>query len=204
MNASRKDEGGRKMNHKTLFLVEVAVFSSLALLLDLVSGFIFSRIWPQGGSVSIAMVPIFLMAYRWGIKGGLSTGFLLGLLQVVSGTAWIGHPVQGFIDYFLAFTVVGISGVYMNQVISYYKNGNKKMGLFYGIAGMFTGSFLRYICHVISGIFFFGSSAPAGTPVVTFSLIYNGTYMLASFILSGVVVAMLYSSASNVLLKKAY
>jgi len=116
MNASHKDEGGRKMNHKTLFLVEVAVFSSLALLLDLVSGFIFSRIWPQGGSVSIAMVPIFLMAYRWGIKGGLSTGFLLGLLQVVSGTAWIAHPIQGFIDYFLAFTVVGISGVFMTRV----------------------------------------------------------------------------------------
>lgn len=47
------------MKNKTLFMTEVAIFASLALLLDMVSGFIFSRIWPQGGSISIAMVPIF-------------------------------------------------------------------------------------------------------------------------------------------------
>ncbi|WP_338368251.1 energy-coupled thiamine transporter ThiT, partial [Enterococcus faecium] len=89
---------------RTLFLVEAAAFTALAYLLDLVSAFIFSRIWPQGGSVSIAMVPIFLMAFRWGLKGGLTTGFLLGLLQLVIGMPQLYHPVQGIIDYLVAFT----------------------------------------------------------------------------------------------------
>ncbi|PLT33932.1 energy-coupled thiamine transporter ThiT [Bacillus sp. V5-8f] len=189
------------MNKKTLFVVEVAIFAALAFLLDLVSNFIFSRIWPQGGSVSIAMVPVFLMAYRWGIKGGLATGFLLGLLQVVSGTAWIGHPVQGFIDYFLAFTVVGFAGLFAKRVIESYSEGNKGKGAVYGILGMFVGSFLRFICHYASGIVFFASSAPKGQHVAIFSLLYNGTYMLASFVLSSVVVILLYSAASRVLIK---
>ncbi|MGE7183431.1 energy-coupled thiamine transporter ThiT [Peribacillus sp. NPDC006672] len=192
------------MKNKTLFMTEVAIFASLALLLDLVSGFIFSRIWPQGGSISIAMVPIFLMAYRWGIKGGMLTGLLLGLLQIVSGTAWISTPIQGFIDYYLAFTVVGISGVFMNKFVNSYKEEKRSKAKWFGICGMFLGSFLRFLCHFVSGIVFFGSAAPKGQPVAIYSFIYNGTYMLISFILSALVVMMLYSAASSVLLKKAY
>jgi thiamine transporter len=191
-----------KMKNNTLFLVEVAVFSALALLLDLVSGFIFSRIWPQGGSVSIAMVPVFLMAFRWGIKGGVATGFLLGLLQVVSGQAWIGHPVQGFIDYFLAFSVVGLSGLFVHSIQQNVKAGEKKKAIWIGTGAMFIGSLLRFLCHFVSGIVFFGSGAPEGQPVAVFSLIYNGTYMLPSFILSAIVVSLLYTSAANVLVRK--
>lgn len=192
------------MKHKTLFMTEVAIFSALALLLDLVSGFVFSRIWPQGGSISIAMVPIFLMGYRWGIKGGMLTGFLLGLLQIVSGTAWIMTPLQGFIDYYLAFTVVGISGVFMSKFVNNFKDENRTKAKLYGIGGMFLGSFLRFLCHFTSGFVFLGSFAPKGQSVVLYSFIYNGTYMLFSFVLSAIVVMMLYSAASSVLLKKAY
>lgn len=192
------------MKHKTLFMTEVAIFSALALLLDLVSGFVFSRIWPQGGSISIAMVPIFLMGYRWGIKGGMLTGFLLGLLQIVSGTAWIMTPLQGFIDYYLAFTVVGISGVFMNKFVNNFKDENRKKAKLYGIGGMLLGSFLRFLCHFTSGFVFLGSFAPKGQSVVLYSFVYNGTYMLFSFALSAIVVMMLYSAASSVLLKKAY
>ncbi|RFU64322.1 energy-coupled thiamine transporter ThiT [Bacillus sp. V59.32b] len=192
------------MNKRTLFLVEVAIFAALALLLDLVSGLIFQRIWPQGGSVSITMVPVFLMAFRWGIKGGLLTGFLLGVLQVVIGFSSILHPVQGFIDYFIAFSVVGFAGVFAKQVTEGFKGENKRKGIAYGILGIFIGSLLRFLCHYTTGIVFFGSYAPEGQPVALYSLIYNGTYMLASFILSAIVVVLLYSTASGVLTKNAY
>ena len=66
-----------KKRSNTLFLVEVAVFSALAYLLDLVSGLLSLKIWPQGGSISIAMIPIFIMAFRWGIKGGYYLDFYL-------------------------------------------------------------------------------------------------------------------------------
>ena len=191
------------MKHKTLFMTEVAIFSALALLLDIVSGFVFARIWPQGGSISIAMVPIFLMAYRWGIKGGMATGLLLGLLQIATGLAFLATPLQGFIEYFLAFTAVGVSGLFMNKFVNNRKEGKRLRGDIYAVCGMFVGSFLRFLCHFTAGIVFFGEYAPDGQPVVLYSLIYNGTYMLFSFIFSAIVVMVLYSAASNVLLKKA-
>ncbi|WP_019240345.1 MULTISPECIES: energy-coupled thiamine transporter ThiT [Bacillus] len=190
------------MNKKTLFLVEIAVFAALALLLDMVSNFVFSRIWPQGGSVSIAMVPVFLMAFRWGLKGGLLTGFLLGLLQVALGMTYIIHPLQGFIDYFLAFTVVGLAGIFAKGVTEGFANGHRGKAITNIILGVFVGSFLRFLCHFATGIIYFSSSDLKGFSIATFSAVYNGTYMLPSFILCSVVVVTLYTTASRVLVKK--
>ncbi|WP_312472369.1 energy-coupled thiamine transporter ThiT [Neobacillus sp.] len=185
------------MNRKksnTLFITEVAVFTALAYLLDLLSGFLMTKFWPQGGSISIAMVPIFLMAYRWGIKGGLLTGFLLGLLQFILGFAQIYTIVQGIIDYFIAFSVVGLAGIFAGQIQKSLAEGKKGKWMIYAIFGAFFGSLLRYLCHVVSGIVFFGNYAPKGQPVTIYSLIYNGTYMLPSFVISAIVIILVISS----------
>ncbi len=182
-------------NSNTLFLVEVAIFTALAYILDLVSAFVFSRIWPQGGSISIAMVPIFLMAFRWGIKGGVLTGFLLGLLQFILGFSQIYTLLQGFIDYFLAFSSVGFAGVFavkVKEALSIQKKGRWMM---YATLGAFWGSFIRFVMHFFSGIAFFGSYAPKGQPVALYSLIYNGTYMLPSFVLSTIIVIFVINAA---------
>ncbi|WP_110928957.1 energy-coupled thiamine transporter ThiT [Bacillus massiliglaciei] len=191
------------MNQKTLFMVEIAVFAALALLLDLVSGFIFSRIWPQGGSVSIAMVPVFLMAFRWGIKGGVLTGVLLGAFQILFGAVPF-HLASWIIDYVLAFGVVGLSGVFMNKIAYYSKKGMMSKVNAYVVSGVFIGSFLRFLCHFASGVLLFGMYAPKGQPATVYSFIYNGTYMLPSAILSAVVLILIYAAAPKVLLKKAY
>ncbi|MBT2684770.1 energy-coupled thiamine transporter ThiT [Bacillus sp. ISL-37] len=182
---------------QTLFLVEIAVFSALAYLLDLFSGFLFSRIWPQGGSVSIAMVPVFLMAFRWGVKGGAITGLLLGLLQFILGFSQIYHPVQGFIDYLVAFTVLGIAGIFARQIKDSIQNSDKKKWIGFIIAGTFIGSLLRFIAHFFSGWIFFGVWAPEGQPAWLYSIIYNGTYMLPSMILSAIIVILVISYAPS-------
>jgi len=185
------------MNQKrsnTLFIAEVAIFTALAYLLDFAAGILSLKIWPQGGSISIAMVPIFLMAYRWGLKGGLLTGFLLGLLQFILGFAQIYTILQGIIDYFIAFTVVGLAGVFaplVNHAITERKKGK---WMTYVIMGAFLGSLLRYLCHVVSGIVFFGEYAPKGQPVAIYSLLYNGTYMLPSFIFSAIIIVIVISA----------
>jgi len=71
------------MKSRTLFIVEIAIFAALGFIFDLISNALSISLWPQGGSVSIAMVPVFLMAYRWGVKGGVITGLLLGMLQIL-------------------------------------------------------------------------------------------------------------------------
>ncbi|MEH7308515.1 energy-coupled thiamine transporter ThiT [Neobacillus drentensis] len=185
------------MNQKrsnTLFIAEVAVFAALAFLLDFVAGILSLKVWPQGGSVSIAMVPIFLMAYRWGIKGGLLTGFILGLLQVVLGFAQVYTFLQGFIDYFLAFTIVGLAGIFANQVKKSISNHEKGKWMTFVIIGALFGSALRYLCHVVSGILFFGEYAPKGQPVAVYSLLYNGTFMLPSFIISAIIIIIVMSA----------
>lgn len=186
---------------QTLFLVEIAVFSALAYLLDLFSGFLFSRIWPQGGSVSIAMVPVFLMAFRWGIKGGAITGLLLGLLQFILGFSQIYHPVQGFIDYLVAFTVLGIAGVFASQIKLSIQNGEKKKWIALIVAGTFIGSLLRFIAHFFSGWIFFGVWAPEGQPAWLYSIIYNGTYMIPSMILSAIIIILVIGYAPSRMVK---
>lgn len=185
------------MNHKrsnTLFIAEVAVFSALAYLLDFAAGLLSLKIWPQGGSVSIAMVSIFLMAFRWGIKGGLLTGFLLGLLQFILGFSQIYTLLQGIIDYFIAFSVVGLAGIFANLVKDSLKKQEKGKWVTYVLMGTFLGSALRYLCHVLSGIVFFGEYAPKGQPVAIYSIIYNGTYMLPSFIVSAFIIIIVISA----------
>lgn len=185
------------MNQKgssTRFIAEVAVFSALAYLLDLAASILSLKIWPQGGSISIAMVPVFIMAYRWGIKGGLLTGFLLGLLQFILGFAQIYTIIQGIIDYFIAFTVLGFAGIFARQVKNALEEGNKGSWMVYSVIGTFLGSLLRYICHVYSGIAFFGEYAPKGQPVAVYSLIYNGTYMLPNFIISAIIVVLVLAA----------
>lgn len=185
------------MNQKrsnTLFIAEVAVFSALAYLLDFAAGLLSLKIWPQGGSISIAMVPIFLMAFRWGIKGGLLTGFLLGLLQFILGFSQIYTLVQGIIDYFIAFSVVGLAGIFANLVKDSLKKQEKGKWVTYVLMGAFLGSALRYLCHVLSGIVFFGEYAPKGQPVAIYSILYNGTYMLPSFIVSAFIMIIVISA----------
>src|SRR5699024_11747938 len=51
-------------------------------------------IWAQGGSISLVMIPIFLLSFRWGLKGGLVGGALLGILKLILGRPYILVPLQ--------------------------------------------------------------------------------------------------------------
>jgi thiamine transporter len=188
-------------SRRILFLIEVAIFTALALLLDILP-FLSFKIWAQGGSVSFAMIPIFIVAFRWGLKGGLLSGFLLGLLQVATGTAYILHPVQGILDYALAFTVIGVAGVFAKTVQQSVKNGETKTYLTYITLGVLLGSALRFLAHFTAGMVFFGS-AVEGQPAWLYSLIYNASYMLPSFVLCTVLVFFLFHKQPRTLINAA-
>lgn len=91
---------------RLLMLVEIAIFAAIGLVLDQVS----FKVWAQGGSVSLVMVPIMLIAIRWGLVAGLTTGLLVGVMQTMFG-AYIVHWLQGLLDYGVAFTVVGLAAL---------------------------------------------------------------------------------------------
>ncbi|AZV50393.1 energy-coupled thiamine transporter ThiT [Bacillus halotolerans] len=178
-------------------LIEIAIMTAAAVILDIVSG-MFLRM-PQGGSVSIMMIPIFLISFRWGVKAGLTTGLLTGLVQIAIGNLFLQHPVQLLLDYMAAFAAVGISGFFASAVRKSALSKAKGKLIVSIICAVFIGSFLRYAAHVISGAVFFGSFAPKGTPVWLYSLTYNATYMIPSFIICAIALCLLFMTAPRLL-----
>lgn len=177
-------------NQRVLFLVEMAIFSALAILLDIIP-FLSFKLWAQGGSVSFAMVPVFIMAFRWGVKGGMTTGLLFGIYQILTG-AYIITPLQTVLDYLVAFSVIGLAGVVAKPLWKAISSNQKGSLIFWVTVGCFIGSLLRFFGHFIAGIIFYGEFAPEGQPVWLYSLIYNGGYMLPAFVLSAMIVALLF------------
>lgn len=177
---------------RTLFIIEVAIFTGLALALDILPFFKF-KIWPAGGSVSLAMIPVFIVAFRWGLKGGLLSGFLWGILQIAVGDAYILNFYQGLIEYGLAFTGLGFAGLFAKPVQQAVKNKRVVETFIYLTLGIFIGGMMRFLGHFSAGWFFFGDAAPEGQSPALYSFIYNSTYMFPSMIIClGVLFALFY------------
>ncbi|MDD7494942.1 MAG: energy-coupled thiamine transporter ThiT [Eubacteriales bacterium] len=149
------EKKGNKLTTRTL--VQGALCIALAFALSYIK--LFSM--PMGGSITLfSMLPIFVFAWMYGPAAGLLAGFAYSLLQVVQG-AYVVHPVQFVLDYFLSFTVLGLAGFFP-----------KSLALGAGVGG-----FCRMLCGVLSGaIFFADSAAEAGyANAWAYSFMYNFT-----------------------------
>ena len=113
------------MNKNLVMMIEAAFLAVFALILDLLPSI---RLTPAV-SISIAMVPIFIMAIRWGIKGGLLSGFLWGLLQVVTGDIYFLTISQFLIEYFIAFAFVGFAGLFYKTIQTALQDGKKSKAI---------------------------------------------------------------------------
>ncbi|MBD7946221.1 MULTISPECIES: energy-coupled thiamine transporter ThiT [Psychrobacillus] len=187
-------------NQRVVLLVEIAIFAALGYILDLIG---FGM--PQGGSVTFVLVPIILIAFRRGIVAGVVTGFLIGLLQVVTGRFYPAPlsfeivVIQVGIDYFIAFMVAGLAGLLRPAYMKAFENQNKKKMAIAIVIGALIASFLRYLAHVLSGILFFGEFAE-GENVILYSLIYNSTYMIPVFLFAAFICAILFVKAPRLLM----
>jgi thiamine transporter len=161
------------MRDKNLrIMVEVSLLVAASVLLSFLKLFQM----PQGGSVSLEMLPIFILSIRHGGKIGMVGGALLGVVKLLV-SPYIIHPVQLLLDYPVPFMVLGVAG----------------FGLFrnHRILGVSVGALLRYLTHVIAGAVFFAQYAPEGTPALAYSFGYNASYMIPETILVAIVVLLL-------------
>lgn len=147
-------------------LCEGAIMVALAQVL----GYLKLGHMPNGGSISLIMIPIFLYCIRWGLGPGLVASFALGCLQFLldGGFALDWRSILG--DYVLAYGVIGFAGLFHG----------KKGGLFSGIA---LGSFLRFLVAWYVGATLWGEYMPdrflgmdMSNPWI-YSAIYNGIYI---------------------------
>ncbi len=181
------------MNKRISFIVEVALFSALAFVLDLFS----FRAWGQGGSISLQMLPIFIISYRWGLAGGLTSGLVFGLIQMLYG--YIINPIQGILDYPLAFTLVGLSGIFSMTIYKSIDADNKVRSNSLIAVSTLIGASGRFISHVLSAIIYFASGAPVGQAVWAYAVIYNGSFMVPSYILTIIVLFIMANRYSDII-----
>ena len=162
---------------KTRILTECALGVALAVLCS------FIKVWemPQGGSVALTMVPLFIISYRRGAGAGILCGSVYGIISLLfAGVVY--HPMSILLDYVLAFGAIGISGFFKKDLPGIV------LGTTAGVAG-------RFISSLISGAVLFGSYAPEGQNPWMYSLIYQATYLVPELIICLVVlVFMCYKS----------
>lgn len=175
-----------KHNKEVRVIAEIAILVSVAVILEIVFEIIFAPVFINGGSISPAMLPIFVIGYRHGLKPGLFSGLIMAvILLLFKGIAYIGAiPETSYLgpmwlkalmmillDYIIPFTLLGIVGIF--------KDGLKKPKIF--ITGMVLASLIRYLSHSLSGIIVW--TAEDSSAIWIYSLLtYNLTYMVGSLI----------------------
>ena len=187
----------------TKILVEAALMVAVSAVLSIWPKF---KFLPYGGSITVcSMLPIILLSYRRGLKWGFLGAFAFALIQTITGFTSSGMGPLAFVfellfDYLLAFTVIGIGGIFRGKL----KSDKKEL-----VCGTILALLLRYACQFVSGYYvwgeyaewFFGEAGNFGefilsrmsgaTLSIFYSLIYNGSYMIPEIIVTSIVAALI-------------
>jgi thiamine transporter len=154
-------------------MIECALMIALATVLSYIP--LFSMPW--GGSITLcSMAPLVIISLRHGVKWGVGTGLVHGLLQMMLGfqnvlyCQTIGAMILCvLLDYVVAYGVMGLACLFTRPF------PNKSAG--YTVGVIVTG-LLRLLCSFLSGILIWQDYAPEGMPVALYSIQYNAGYML--------------------------
>ena len=198
---------------KTKRLTESAMLIALAVVLEFVGRMVIPPM-PFGGQLTlVSMLPTVLISYRYGVKWGLTAGFAYSLVQMAlgadtvtaafqpgyfgDGTMVVNALIMCGLDYILAYTLLGLGGLFRNKV----ENGGIALML-----GSIVALMGRYLAHIFSGYILFSGWAEWfftqegfyswGAKLVeslspnmlgwVYSIVYNGMFMVPEIILTAV------------------
>lgn len=179
--------------------IKTLAFCAIALALSIVLSFIKIIQLPLGGAVTLlSMLPILCVSCKFGIKWGLLTGFCYSWFQILQGGVFAWGLTPGmliaslFLDYIIAFTVLGLSGIFKDK----FKYGS--------IVGIAFACILRFVSHFLSGVILwanFDEFVAFGTEWINhpilYSICYNGAYMLPETIFTIIAAIILYNIPST-------
>lgn len=174
-------------NNRTKMLVEGALMVAMAYVLDLAAGYIPFLNLPNGGAISLKIVPIVFFAVRYGCGWGALAGFVFGTADYLLGFPEAIDWTTIICDYFLSFTLLGFGAGLMKKV---------KLG---GVWGSILGGFLMFLSSYLVGVFVWGKWMPdeffgmTMTSPWFYSLLYNGSWAGGCIVLSVVVFAIFYT-----------
>lgn len=153
-------------NKRVMISCEIAIMAAFAYVL----GFLKFYEMPNGGSISLSMLPIILIAVRRGALSGVITGLIFALLHCLTDAYGI---VYFPLDYAIPFGILGLAGLKIFR-----KNDTT---IFLGLIIVFA---LRYFSHVISGVVYWDVDFNG-------SITYNAPYVIGSALLTTSVFAIL-------------
>lgn len=189
-----------KNKEKLIALCEVGIFAAIAFVLDLLASLYSGYLFPNGGSLSFAMIPIIILSFRRGPVLGFICGLIVGLLDLVDGfysitDTWYEFILQMGLDYFIGVAVCGLAGLFKPLC-------NKIKPIFVISIATFSVGLVKFLCHFASGVFFWPlEGAPIGDTII-YSLVYNGGYMLPTIIISTALMALLSIKQDRIFLLK--
>lgn len=125
---------------------------------------------PNGGSISLAMVPLAAFALLNDVRTVFITTFCAGLAHAAFGGTIV-HPVQLFLDYSAFYVVL--------TVLSFISKPSKlKITTYMTIIGS-----IQLLITSFSGVIFFGSNMSIGA-AWSYSLIYNASTIIPETIIT--------------------
>lgn len=145
----------KKIKIDTSMLARIGIAIAIACVLQILRIYHF----PMGGSITLGgMIPLLIISFIYGPEVGMLTGFVYGLLNLFLDP-YILHPVQVLLDYPLPSIAIGLAGYFKDKPL----------------LGTFIAFLVKFICHFISGVVFFGQyGADYGMNSYVYSLAVNG------------------------------
>lgn len=178
---------------KLVVWIEAGIFASLAFVIALL---------PKGiGPIKaeLGMIPIVILSYRRGLKTGVLSGFLWGIIKVATGKFTMLSVLQVLVEYIFAYAVAGLSGVGWKKLKEQI-SADKWRSAFITIGwSTFFAVFIKYFVHFIAGAIYWGIYAPEGMNPFYYSFIVNGSAGLATFVVVGLTVGFIVYKAPRLI-----
>jgi thiamine transporter len=160
-------------------LVEIALTVALSAVLSMLA--VRLPINFAGGTISLAMAPILVLALRRGVVAGVVAGMAFGAVDYFVEPFFVA-PVQVALDYFVAFGAVGLAGL-GSALYRRALQESPARAVAVAVPLMILGGAARLSVPWVSRGLFFGMNAPAGQPVWLYSIVYNATYVVPSLVI---------------------
>lgn len=184
------------MNQKTRKLVFLAFYAALAVVLSYSTKFLPQM--PNGGTLDLPVLAIFVASYHLGWKYGVAAGILGWIAGLLFGlSSYMVSPMQTILDYIAPVAAIGIASAFPKIHIGKLNISN----VYVGVVG---GMFLKYVSHTLAGVYFWfpegsaaGSSAAWIYSAWTYNLFYNVITMIAALIILPVLLRALRRSSRN-------
>ena len=186
-------------NQKLRCITEGAVLVALALALSYLKIPIGLAFGGFGGSIDLVMIPLIVLAVHRGLGWGLLGGLVFGTLKYFFASGAAINWESMLLDYSVAYMFVGFAGL-MRGAFTKRRGGALPLGALIGCV-------CRFVIHFISGVTIYAEyfedsfMGVAGLTPTTYSLLYNGTYMLPNTVLAIFLCALL-EKPLRTLLKK--